>query len=651
MRPVNSLWGNPIFRSRYPLAIAAGLLLAAAFPDVGIAGLAWVAPGLMIAATLGKAGAESFRIGYVAGLAHYLSMLYWLLLIPYRWHGLPLAPALGWLSLSAFLALFPATWVWLVGSARVSKAVAPSPGADDQPERAIPPRAWLGRMIWALGGAAVWVALEMVLARILGGFPWDLLGVSQFRMLPLIQVASVTGVYGVSFLVVWLSLSLLSAGLMVIRRPTARSVWVGEIFLPVVVIAVLFNIGLRKIAHEPPPARTLTAALVQPSIPQTLIWDASKDSERFQQLLGLSEEALNVHPAGLMIWPEAALPKMLRYDPETYDAIAGLARRHHVWLIVGSDDAEPRRHATNPEDVDYFNASFLISPQGRIVERYIKRDLVIFGEYIPFRHWLPFLKYFTPIQGGFTPGSKPIQFNLQGLDVQTSVLICFEDVFPQLARSDVTPQTDFLVNITNDGWFGEANAQWQHAATSVFRAVENNLPLVTLLQHRPDVLDRCGRPHPRGFSRSTGHNLRSRLFDGGDSLAGGRAETFSDVLHSARGLVWLGLRRGGRIAPGGAMVAAKPGRLSAWTGLDLFRIRPEWCGMVKVNVGSVSTRCFVPEGHARIAQRPNLGFAHRNRRAPAGLVGLVDGSWKRTLLRLDPNGKDDPNREEFACSS
>ena len=102
-----------IIQSRFPLALAAGLLLAAAFPKIGVAGFAWIAPGLMLTAALGRDGAEGFRLGYVAGLAHYLTSLYWLLLIPYRWRGIPLGPAFGWLALSAYLALFPAMWVWL----------------------------------------------------------------------------------------------------------------------------------------------------------------------------------------------------------------------------------------------------------------------------------------------------------------------------------------------------------------------------------------------------------------------------------------------------------------------------------------------------------------------------------------------------------
>ena len=98
----------------------------AAFPGINISGLAWIAPGLMIAAAIGKTGGESFRIGYVAGIAHYLSMLYWLLLIPYRWHGIPLAPATGWLALSAFLGIFPAVWVSIVSKVQRPRSKVPS---------------------------------------------------------------------------------------------------------------------------------------------------------------------------------------------------------------------------------------------------------------------------------------------------------------------------------------------------------------------------------------------------------------------------------------------------------------------------------------------------------------------------------------------
>ncbi len=469
------------------LAVLGGLLLAAAFPKVGIAGLAWIAPGLVAAAAFGKEGGERFRIGYVGFLAYYLASLYWLLLIPYRWHGIPLAPATGWLALSGVMALFPASWVWLVSGSFMpvgedptsfeDALTVPNGSQNVTAQGGKRPWNWGRRTLWALCGAAAWVAFEMIVARLLGGFPWDLLGVSQYRMLPLIQIASITGVYGVSFLIIWFSLSLVSAGVLVLRRPAQRMTWMGEVFLPVLVVALVFNFGFRRIKSSPNPARTIKVTLVQPSIPQTVIWNPENDEARFQGMIRLSEQALT-NRTDLLIWPESAIPNLLRYDKSTFDAVTGLARRYHVWMIVGADDAQARSHAVSSKDVDYFNASFLIDPEGQLMARYIKRRLVIFGEYIPFSRWLPFLKWFTPIQGGFTPGERAVQFKLPSLGVQTSVLICFEDVFPQLGRSSTRPNTDFLVNITNDGWFGHGAEQWQHATTALFRAVENRVPLI-----------------------------------------------------------------------------------------------------------------------------------------------------------------------------
>jgi apolipoprotein N-acyltransferase len=465
-------------RSRYVLAILAGLLLAAAFPNFNVAGLAWIAPGLILACALGKEGGEAFRIGYVAGLAHYLASLYWLLLIPYRWHGVPLGPAAGWLALGMFLALFPATWVWLLSSARTKRLSTDPPPAPANLIDSHLGASWGSRAIRALAGAALWVALEMLLARIFTGFPWNQLGASQHRLVPLLQIADVTGIYGVAFLAVWFSLSLLSAALILIRRPASKSAWLGEILMPTLVVALVFNMGLRQLKQATPPERVLKITLVQPSIPQTVIWDPNGADLRFREVLQLSEQALS-NRTDLLVWPESAVPKLLRYDKATYEAIIDLAKRHHVWMIVGADDAEPKRKPDgNKDEADFFNSSFLISPEGRLVDRYKKRSLVIFGEYIPLVRWLPFVKWFTPIQSGFTAGEASGQFKLGDLDLTASILICFEDIFPHVTRSSVEARTDFLVNITNDGWFGTGAAQWQHAMSALLRTVENRRPLI-----------------------------------------------------------------------------------------------------------------------------------------------------------------------------
>ncbi len=480
LRPVRSFTASSIRGSRYLLAVFAGLLLAAAFHDIEVPGLAWIAPALMVAAALGRSPAEAFRLGYVAGMVFWLATLHWLLVIPVTGY-----PLVGWVALSAYLALYPAAWVWLLIAAQTPNAHGQSAVAPDAVEGPssglLGPAAggistwhWRRRALWALGGAAAWVALEMLRGWLFTGFPWNLLGVSQYSLLPLVQLASVTGVYGVSFVVAWTSLCLLLAGVMILRRPTTRSVWIGEIWLPGVVLVLLFSAGDRRLAQAPAPSAGLKVTFVQPSIPQTMIWDPKETTNRFRQLLQLSERALADKP-DLLVWPEAALPSI---DLTEFTALTNLIRAHHVWTIIGGDDVERHPGATRDTDLDYFNSAFLFDPEGRVVASYRKRRLVIFGEYVPLARWLPFVRHLTPIEGSFCAGTRPVPFVLKVPRAQTSVLICFEDVFPDLARASVEPDTDFLLNLTNDGWFGESAAQWQHAANAVLRAVENGVPLL-----------------------------------------------------------------------------------------------------------------------------------------------------------------------------
>ncbi len=444
---------------------------------------------MILLCAIGKRGGQTFRIGWVAGLAHYLGSLNWLLLIPVPW-----APILGWTALAAFLALFPATWVWLTWRFFPVRLTGEGRGAPFQnwAEQflSVP---WASRVIWTISGAALWVALEMLIARIFSGFPWNLLGDSQFRMVPLIQIASFTGVYGVSFLLIWSSLSLVSAVMVIIRRPAMRSAWLGEIVLPMLAVSVLYAVGYQKLLKPEPTGPELRVALIQPSIPQTMIWDPREDYYRFEDVLKLSQTALT-NKADLLIWPEAAVPGLIRAYDEISGPIEDLARTNKIWMIIGGDDFKPHPGARKLEDSDFFNSSFLVSPQGTLAGNYRKRNLVIFGEYVPLARWLPFLKFLTPITGSFTPGDRAIPFEMPDLKVKVSVLICFEDVFPHLVREYVSDDTDFLVNLTNNGWFGEGSAQWQHAAAALFRAVENGVPLVRCSNNGLTCwIDSCGR--------------------------------------------------------------------------------------------------------------------------------------------------------------
>ena len=431
------------WRSGYLVAIIAGLLLALAFPKFSIAGFAWVAPALLLFAARGKSGADAFRAGYLGGITFWLASLYWLLLMPAT--GFPI---LAWFALSAYVALYFGAWTWFVSNFQFQDS------------------SWSGRVRWTITGAAAWVALELLRGWLFSGFPWSLLGASQYQLVPLIQIAATTGVYGVSFLVVWFSLALDSAAEMIYRHPTKRHVWQAEIVLPLVTVLLLFVGGIFVIGNKAPAEKTLRVALIQPSVPQTLIWNADEDEKRFDELLARSQRAIT-NGTDLLVWPESAVPM---FDG-VYNIIGEFAQSNHVAIIFNGDDAEFHADATN-----FFNAAFFVNKDGHFTDVYHKQNLVIFGEYVPLARWLPFLKYLTPIQGGWTPGDKPVVF--AGENFTAAPLICFEDVFPKTARAAAAGEPDFLVNLSNDGWFGESAEQRQHLANAVFRAVENGLPLV-----------------------------------------------------------------------------------------------------------------------------------------------------------------------------
>ncbi len=436
-------------RSGYLIAIVAGLLLAVAFPKWSFAGFAWIAPAVLLFASNGKTGPDAFRVGCVSGFAFWLASLSWLLLIPYAWHGIPFLPALGWVLLAAYLALFTGAWTWLISNFKFQTST------------------WLRRLLWSLTAATAWAALEILRAHLLGGFPWSFVGVSQYQLVPLIQIASVTGVYGVSFLVVWFSLALFCAARMILVNPAKRHVWQAEIVLPLVVVIACFTSGLFRMNHGAATENSLRVTMIQPSIPQTVLWDPAANEKTFAQFLAQNEAALT-NETDLLIWPESAVPEM---SEENCRAISDLTLRHHVWLIFNGEDA-----TVTPAETNFFNAAYLVNPQGKLTTTYHKQKLVIFGEYVPLVKWLPFLKWFTPIVGGWTEGEQPVTFAVGR--AKCAALICFEDTFASVARGAAQDDLDFFVNLTNDGWFGDSSEQWQHMANSVFRCVENGVPLL-----------------------------------------------------------------------------------------------------------------------------------------------------------------------------
>jgi len=507
---------------RITCLILAGVALGLAFPLPGWFALAWLAPGGILLAGLGTRGRAAWLHGWLAGFAFALFALRWLLNIPF-----PAGALAGWIALSAYVGSYVGVWNWFCQEtlARCLTSPAsslPSEGEDLSMNPGLPSVAsiwnntpWGRRSSWILGCAVCWVAGEWLMARLFTGFPWLPVGMSQLSLLPLVQLGSLGGPYLVSFFVVWSSIALLGAGLSIAgiaRAPVSSPLthprptilgpgpslfsrpagWLADLALPGMALVLAFAWGWMRIQHYPKSERTVKVALIQPSIPQLLIWDRKEDGPRFQKMIELSRLALAARP-DVLVWPEAALPS---FSQEHFETMTRMAAEARVWMVFGADDAEPVPGNPGREAYRYYNAAFLLDRSGSVLASYRKRRLVIFGEYVPLAQWLPFLNWLTPIGTGFEPGRRPGHFTMPDLSVRMSMSICFEDVFPHSTRAAVEEETDWILNLTNNGWFGESSAQWQHAMNAAFRALENGRPVIRATNNGLTCwIDPLGRMH------------------------------------------------------------------------------------------------------------------------------------------------------------
>jgi len=441
-----------IGQARWLFAMLVGLVWALAYPEPRWAVFAWVVPGGLLTVVAGREGWRLFGLAFLAALVFRLVTLRFLLSIPHTGGAIG-----GWLALSVTAAFFPAVWVWLCGAWFRC-------GLANQNWQ------WIKRFCFGLFAAVVWVGIEMLQARALGGYPWNFLGVTQFENNPLIQIASFTGVYGVSFLIVWFSVSVVFA-ILAIRRAKANPwSWITDMAAPCFVLTVVCVFGVLRLDVIVKVSEILRVAVVQPSIPQRLIWESTNKEERLNDVLDLSELALVSNP-DVLIWPESSAP----VTEEKWPRVKRVLDTANAPLILGVDDAE---QDAETGELRFYNSAVFVSVDDKQSMVYRKRRLVMFGEYIPFEKALPFMKYLSPIGGSFSAGKEPVQFPIGKTKSTMAPIICFEDAFPHGVREHVVPETALLVNLTNDGWFGEGPAQWQHAANAVFRCVENRVPMV-----------------------------------------------------------------------------------------------------------------------------------------------------------------------------
>jgi apolipoprotein N-acyltransferase len=421
-------------------ALLSGGILALAFPGTGDQGwLAFAALAPLLAAAEKVPWRRAGALGFLAGLMFWLVTIPWVAPTMVRYGGLPWALAsVILLGLAGYLAVY-----WAAFCALLARC-APRSGA-----------------LYVVVAASLWVALEFLRTYLMSGFPWNLLGYSQHQNLSLIQVAALTGVYGVSFVVVAVNAALARVLLMWGR-------W-NEALLPAGIAALCWTLAVGSGWLWPAPRepeRAIPIALVQGNIDQGVKWDPSWQARTLGIYRALTLEAAREQP-GLIVWPETAVPFLLQEDPRRRE-LEALARQTGSYLLVGA----PSRRAGQSR-----NSAFLIDPAGRTLGRFDKRHLVPFGEYVPLRRWLFFV---NALAGGtigeFVPGGEATIFSTPV--GRFGVAICYEAIFPGEVREFFLGGADFLVNITNDAWFGRSAAPAQHLAMAAFRAVENRAYLV-----------------------------------------------------------------------------------------------------------------------------------------------------------------------------
>jgi apolipoprotein N-acyltransferase len=436
------------------LCVASAGLLVPAFPPFGLRWLAFVAlVPLMVALhgrRVGPAALLGFLFGtvFVSGAGHWISALE-----GFRWfHFVALAVYLG-AYYAAFGALLRAT----------ARAGLP----------------------FVIAAPALWVSLEYLRSN--AGplaHPWALLAHTQSGNLPVIQVSSIGGVYAVSFLVVMVNAAVAQA---ILERRWGRPLWAAF----AIVLAVA-GYGWLELANGSP-GRAMPVTVIQPNIPQDLKWDPARVDEHLATHVALTRRAAAEGPSALVVWPESSVEGDVTRTPSLRAPLVALAREIGRPVLFGSD-RRPMRGlkpvmVTGPsgETIRAFrpvfaaaaaNSAYLVWPRGLDGAPYDKQRLLPFGEYQPWP-WLPWPDAWRRDTPDYAPGRRDVLFDVagDGGTARFAVLICWESMYPEIARGAVRRGADFLVNISNDAWVPTAAAR-QFLAMTVFRAVENRTALV-----------------------------------------------------------------------------------------------------------------------------------------------------------------------------
>jgi apolipoprotein N-acyltransferase len=465
-----------IHRSAWALTLLSAVLQVVIFPLPGMYGLAWVAVAPLLVAILRARSPETlqlddqtrllpatplqgFVLGYKCGMLWFAGTCYWIFDTMHRYGGLPVPVAvLALILFCMYVGLYHGMFgllLALVAGSRVAGSKTAGSGASIRRALAAAP--------------FLWVAVELARTRITA-FPWELLGYSQTGNFGLTRITTLTGVYGLSFEIALVN-SVLAAAFLAPREggKQRRKLLLGA----ACAAAVILQAGQMI---TPPPFLTDRAALlVQPNIPilEGSMWTRTYFQDTLRDLT-----AVSLHPAGekesrrydLIVWPESPAP-FYTNDPFFRDAVSALARQSGTWVVTGSIGITPAMHGGGGGS-EIFNSAALVNPQGEWVGRYDKVHLVPFGEYLPFPQVFGFAGGLTKEVGEFQRGAARTPLDAGGERVGT--FICYESIFPDEVRRGPLQGAQVLLNISNDGWYGDSGAWAQHLQQTQMRAIEND---------------------------------------------------------------------------------------------------------------------------------------------------------------------------------
>jgi apolipoprotein N-acyltransferase len=433
------------------LAIVSGLMLTLSFPPFDLSFLAWFALIPLFKCLEDQPPRQAFRLGFIAGAVHYLSLVYWIVVVLGRYGNLHIVlSTILCVLLCLYMALYVAIFSFFIPFLRASR-------------------------LFLLLTGSLWVGLEYIRTMFLTGFPWCLLGYTQYRNLGVIQIADIFGVYGLSLLIVLVN-GLIYCVISRLFNKDARSVkgnflkWEAAIIVLMTIISLAYGYYRLAGRQHDTQGKSVRAVVIQGNIDQSLKWDPAYQAETVAVYQRLTRSANDFRPE-LIVWPETSVPFFFQDGDTLSEKVASSAKGSGSALIFGS----PAYRQTG-DTVNYYNRAYLISAGNNTLKYYDKVHLVPFGEYVPLKKLLSFINRLVPAAGDFAQGDEIVTLRHDGMAI--GVLICFEAIFPEIARAHARNGANILVNMTNDAWFGKTSAPYQHLAMSVFRAVENRMPMI-----------------------------------------------------------------------------------------------------------------------------------------------------------------------------